>query len=292
MIIVKLQGGLGNQMFQYAAGRRLAELHRVPLKLDLGFLLDRTPRADFVFRDFALDIFPIDGEILTPDDRRGIDLCNSPLARLLGKFKTTRRPFSIIREPHFHFHRQLLEAPDNAYLDGYWQSEKYFQDIEAVIRKDFSFKSAPGPQSQAYAGKISAVNSVCLNVRRGDFVSNPTANKLHGFLGLDYIKKCLRILSERVANPCFFVFSDDVQWCRENIRMEYPCTVIPHDLAGEHLYLMTLCRHYIIPNSTFAWWAAWLNTNPEKLVLAPEKWFNDPEYDTRDLLPSSWLKVS
>ena len=165
MIIVKLMGGLGNQMFQYAAARRLAEVHKTTLKLDLTFLLDRAPRKDFIYRNYDLNIFNIQENFATPEE---IKRCK------------------VIKEPYSHFDKNLLNAPDNVYLEGYWQSEKYFKDIKQIIKKEFTFKSSLSEESKRLADKILSANSICLNVRRTDFVSDPIVNQHHGFVGLDY----------------------------------------------------------------------------------------------------------
>jgi len=292
MIIVKLMGGMGNQMFQYAAGRKLAERHRTVLKLDLGFLLDRTPKENFVYRDYDLDVFNINAEFAQPYE---ISLFRSSMAnslpRLLRKFVHNKKHIKEHRDHHFN--RKALNAPDNVYLDGYWQSEKYFADIEHIIRKEFEFEL--DSKCDAMAEKLRSVNAICVNVRRGDFVNNPIASHFHGVCTLDYYHQCEKIIADKVSNPHYFIFSDDIEWCMENLTFKHEFTFVTHDFAGKkyehYLHLMTMCNHYVIPNSSFAWWAAWLNPNKDKIVIAPKKWFHDKLINTKDLVPESWIRV-
>lgn len=291
MIIVKLMGGMGNQMFQYAAGRRLAIKHKTILKLDLTFLLDRTPRENFTYRDYDLDVFNIKEYFASASEINRFVQDTG----LIDKIKRKLRMKVLIQEPHFNFFQPLLSAPRNSYLEGYWQSEKYFKDIEQVIRNEFTLKSDLDYDSKKMADKIISSEAVCLNVRRADYVNNPILNKVYSVCDLEYYFKCIDYISERVSNPQFFIFSDDIEWCKNNLPINWSSTIVSHKYAGKkfeyYLKLMTLCKHYIIPNSTFAWWAAWLNENPKKIVIAPEKWFNHPSKNTDDLIPKTWIKI-
>ena len=285
MIIVKLVGGMGNQMFQYAAGRRLAIKHKTILKLDLSFLLDKTPRENFTYRAYDLDVYNIQENFTS----------------FIDKIKQKLKLINVIQQPHYHFYKKILSAPDNSYLVGFWQSEKYFIDIEQIIRKDFTLKSDLDYETKKMAEKIKSLNAVCVHVRRGDFVSNPVANKFHGVCNLEYYLKGIDYIADRVSNPHFFVFSDDLEWCKKNLQIDYPFTIVSHIYAGKEfefkLKLMTLCKHYIISNSSFAWWGVWLNKNLEKIVIAPKKWFNDTSrfndtlINTIDLIPETWIRI-
>jgi hypothetical protein len=293
MIIVKMIGGLGNQMFQYAAARRLAEARKTVLKMDLSYLLDRARRKEFIFRSYSMDIFRCretfasEKETVRLTERR-----TSKAAALLSKIITTRSSSPVICEPHFHFYKELLGAPDNVYLDGYWQSEKYFKDIDKIIRDEFTFRAGLSENCKDLAKKIESSNSICLNVRRTDFV---TVDSSLQFIGLDYIERGMKKITEMVDHPSFFIFSDDIEWCRENIKHSSPVSFVTHDFAGDrfkdYLQLMILCKHFIIPNSTFGWWAAWLNKNPSKIVIAPKRWFSDPSINTDDLIPEGWVRI-
>lgn len=296
MIIVKLQGGLGNQMFQYAAGRALSIRKKTMLKFDLTYLLDRSPSLNIVFRDYDLDIFPnIQVPIATQDEVLALTqtFANNKLLRRI--VKKTIGIKSYYREKSFKFDSHFTELPSKIYLDGYWQSEKYFEREKDILTRDFVFAPLLLKENFQLVDEIKTTNSVCLNVRRGDFVSHAVSSSVLGFKGLDYITKAIQLIEDKVSNPNFYIFSDDIEWCRANIKIEHPVTIVDHTHAGkkfaDYLQLMTACKHIIIPNSSFAWWAAWLNNNPNKIVVAPLKWFNDPALDSSDIIPKGWLRI-
>jgi len=136
---------------------------------------------------------------------------------------------------------------------------------------------------------------VCLNVRRGDFVSIRITSQQHGVCEADYFSRAVNIIGEKENNPHLFIFSDDIEWCRANLRFEYPSTIVDHAYAGkkfgQYLQLMSMCQHYIIPNSSFGWWAAWLCSNPGKIVVTPQRWYQNPQMDTQYLIPDSWIRI-
>jgi FkbM family methyltransferase len=279
-VVVKLQGGLGNQMFQYAAGLAVARHHGARLKLDLSFLRDRTPRPNFTQRDFCLDLFrlPADCDII-PDASKSV--------------KHLQRHV----EQQFHFDPKFNQLGANVYLDGYFQSPRFFEPVQAEVRRTFkSFATPLNAEQQALAEKISACQSVCLNVRRGDYVANPVANSFHGVCDESYFHPAVAAIRQRVPDPHFFIFSDDVEWCRTaNLTNGAPFTLVPHNFAGDrfgaYLQLMTACRHFILPNSSFGWWAAFLSSAPDKIVIIPEPWFDNPVNNTVDLFPAGWIRL-
>ena len=293
MIIVQLNGGLGNQMFQYAAGRALSLIQKTELKLDVSFLLDRSPRQKgFVYRDFDLNIFNLPVNFASKEELSLLNkkiLANKTIDRIVKK--AIGKKITYFKEPHFHFYRKFFSLGANLYLDGYWQSEKYFKDHSQVIRQDFTFKNKPQGKTLDLLNKIKSENAVCVNVRRGDFITTP----LHGILDTGYYKTAENLINEKVSSPYFYVFSDDIGWCREHLTFSGPTNYVSHDFAGEkfqeYLQLMIQCKHFIIPNSSFGWWAAWLNNNPEKIVIAPKRWFNKGPKDTQDLIPETWIQI-
>jgi hypothetical protein len=139
--------------------------------------------------------------------------------------------------------------------------------------------------------RVSSNNSVSVHIRRGDYVSNPHASKFHGTKGLDYYEKAVERIAETVKNPELFVISDDIEWCKENLRLPYKTTHIDGNAGFEDMHIMSHCAHNIIANSSFSWWAAWLNTNPDKVVIAPKKWFNDESINTEDVVPKTWIRL-
>lgn len=292
MIIVKLMGGLGNQMFQYAVGRRLAHQHGTELKLDLSFLQNNT--EVITVRKFELHHLNIAASIATADEVSEYLLARkSRLQRLLAAAgMRPRRTF--LAERHFHFDPAIMTAPDDCYLEGYWQSERYFKDIEGPLREEFQVGAAPDRWNLDMAEQIGKVDSVSVHVRRGDYVAHQAINAYHGTCSLQYYRNAISTMLDRVPEARFFVFSDDLGWVKENLELPGQTQYMDHN-GPEHgchdLRLMSLCLHNIVANSSFSWWGAWLGTAPGKIVIAPDKWFNTPDLDTRDLLPDSWLKV-
>lgn len=275
-------GGIGNQMFQYAAGRRLAVKHTTSLKLDLTFLLDRTPRENFTYRDYALGVFNIKEKFV------------SPLETKLFWVKQKLKLINVVNEPPHRFHESMLSASDNSYLVGYWQSEKYFKDVEDIIRNEFTIKFKAEGINKKIAEEINSCESVSVHIRRGDYVSNPETNKYHGLCPLEYYQKALNKITSCIENPHFYIFSDDPEWAQKNLVFEHHFKFITHDGAEksyDDMRCMSLCKHNIIANSSFSWWGAWLNRNPEKIVIAPRKWFNDPSINTDDLIPENWIRI-
>ena len=292
MVIVKLQGGLGNQMFQYAAGRALAEKHGTTLKLDLTALKDRS-RQDIVLREFDLDIFTkLHCEIATKEESEKltrpfkIDFLNKVVRRLPGT------PTHFV-ETSYAYQEKYESLRSDVYLEGYWQSEKYFKSIENLIRSDFSFDALTVGDNELLKKRIRETDSVCLNVRRGDFVTL-SANTL-GFVGLEYYHQAIEHIGRSVKKPHYYVFSDEIDWCRENLHFQQEVTFVDHSSAGpkfaDYLQLMSSCKHFIIPNSSFAWWAAWLSENPDKIVISPLKYFANSAFDSSDIAPPSWIRL-
>lgn len=293
MIIVKLMGGLGNQMFQYALGRRLALERGVPLKLDLSWFDSHDKRK------FELDQFNIEAEIAAREEIEKFP----PFSRnrlLRGVYNRIERriPYHariVFREQSTgDFDPRVLKINGNRVLEGYWQSEKYFSEIRGILLREFVFKYEQDAKSREMAEQIQKKESVSLHIRRGDYVHDPLINQIHGLCSFDYYQKAVNYITEKMPNCHFYIFSDDHSWVCENFKLDYPVTLIDHNNASrnyEDLRLMSLCRHNIIANSTFSWWGAWLGTNPGKIVIAPQKWFNDVARDTKDLIPEYWVKI-
>jgi hypothetical protein len=290
MIIVRLKGGLGNQMFQYAAGRSLAERTRTVLKLDLELLLDRSPDTPHTFRDYQLDMFAI-------SPRRA---AREEVDRFLGRGEQRRsmrdrlgrRLFPVVSftEPHFHFAGQFETLPANTYLDGYWQSPRYFERHAAIIRAEFGFRKPPSPDLAPIDAAICQSTSVGVHVRRGDYVGNPA----HLLCGLSYFESAMNLVRASLGTPHFFIFSDDPEWCLAHLSRP-DSTVIRGEgrprTAEYDFRLLSRCRHFIVSNSTFAWWAAWLGAGPDAMVIAPTRWFPDSSVDLGDLIPTRWRRL-
>jgi len=293
MIISHIIGGLGNQMFQYAVGRALSLERRVPLYLDTQDFSGYT-----LHNGFELDcIFNIKAQLAT--DREIKDIlgwrANSPIRQQLLFKKQLRklRGSKMFVDTQFSSWNQISEVPDAAYLMGNWQTEKYFYKAQDAIRLDFTFKQ---PITECNAELIDLINgsvSVSLHIRRGDIASNPISLAFHGLCSLGYYQKALEYVTDRVANPTFFIFSDDIPWARENLRLKHSCYYVENNKGIESyndMRLMSLCQHHIIANSSFSWWGAWLNSNPNKIVVAPKVWAV-ADFDTSDIVPDAWIKL-
>nr|VFJ74414.1 MAG: Glycosyl transferase family 11 [Candidatus Kentron sp. FW] len=288
MIFTQLIGGLGNQMFQYAAGRALSLRRGVPLAID------RRGFDEYILRNYGLDKFVLqavdaDPRYLPPLNKK------KRITRLFKRFGLGTSYPRVFREKAFEFYPEVLDLPDGTYLKGYWQSERYFLDAQDTIRRDFAFRHPPSPINADYLGQIRQGISVSVHIRRGDYVSDKAASALIGTCSFEYYQRAARLLEERVeSTPRFYVFSDDPDWARTNMKFNGEMHIVRHNDAStdfEDLRLMSACSHHIIANSTFSWWAAWLNPSPDKIVIAPARWFRSDKLDDKDLIPSKWLRV-
>lgn len=289
MVVATITSGLGNQLFQYALARHLALKNESSLYFDLRFY--RSEYARETSRSFKLDQFNIEFREIDRPVELGIK------ASKLFPSRTFKPFFRTIQEPHYHFDPKVLEAREPFLnLKGYWHSERYFKPSEDVIRKELQFKNTKGRYFDHYRQEIQhAGNAVSVHVRRGDYVHHPEFSQTFGFIGLAYYERAMQILESRIPACTFFIFTDDKPWVLENFPEGRNYVFVDVDGSNadlDDLHLMKLCRHHIIANSSYSWWGAWLNEGPEKVVVAPEKWFrNQPNWDTRDLLPEAWLKV-
>jgi hypothetical protein len=294
MIITQLIGGLGNQMFQYAAGRSLANHHNTALTLDttrFSRIRSITPRP------YCLSNFRIKETFASEKDLHCVKEPSSHLKNFYAEIycALTGNPvISFKKEPHFQYDPDFFLIPNNVYLEGYWQSEKYFKSVENAIRSEFTLKEDPDPLNTLMAKKILESNAVSIHIRRGDYVTSPATFEEHGVCSLEYYHKAIDNIINKIPDPHFYIFSDDPQWVQQNLQIHYPHSYISHNLGSKDyldLWLMSLCHHHIIANSSFSWWGAWLSTYPEKMVIAPKQWFNQSKNDTRDLIPDSWNKI-
>ena len=295
MIIVRLIGGLGNQLFQYACGRNLALTNDTELKLDLsGFEKDKKRR-------YELDNFNIIESIATKEDLRNITWIKglqilkdrTPFGVLTSSAQ--KRGLRYVAEKGPSYDSNIMKLRGDVYLNGYWQSEKYFQDIAPTIRREFSLREEPDEYNERNLSMIKGCNAVSLHIRRGDYVLEPKTMKFHGVLGDDYYSKALDIIKERVANPQVFVFSDDIQWVKENLESDLPLNFIDGngpDRGHDDLRLMWSCKHHIIANSSFSWWGAWMSGHEDTVVIAPKRWFaNEPMNSEQTIAPDHWCKI-
>lgn len=297
MVIAQILGGLGNQMFQYALGRSIALRSGQELNLDLDALKNSGGKCTDTPRAFALDALNVDIRLAHVHDCEALKYENvSVIRRWWRYFGRKSRPFgpSCLRERGMRFDKRMLQVTGDAYIMGFWQSYRYFEDSSHVIRGEFTPRHVLSLATTAYLSEISSVNAVSIHVRRGDYVSNPAANAFHGTCDLQYYRDAVQAIEARVENPRFFVFSDDLEWAKVNLDFVASATFMEfaepvHEV--EEMLLMSRCQHNIIANSSFSWWGAWLNDHPNRIVVAPKRWFRDPRIDTSDLIPSDWLRL-
>ncbi|EKE06679.1 MAG: glycosyl transferase family 11 [uncultured bacterium] len=277
MLTLKLKGGLGNQMFQYAASHNLAKNKKTKINFDLSFFSDIEVRD--IKRDYLLDKFNISADI-SFDQKNSISGFRKFLVKVISKF------FGEV----FYYRLKFLSSK---YLDGYFQSEKYFKNVEEDIRKDFTLKDEMGVEAKKIEQQIvNSKNSVSLHIRRGDYVDDLKTNIYHGVCNLDYYKRSIKYLKENFGEINIFVFSDDIAWVKENLAFENLQFVSRPDIKDyEELMLMSKCEHNIIANSSFSWWGAWLNENKNKIIIAPKEWFQKFNINEKHIVPKSWIRL-
>ncbi len=294
MIIVKVHGGLGNQLFEYALGKALSIKHKTPLYIDTRWY-GRTDWSVLQKRAFLLDDFKA---AITPPSSliiaRALFSPFNPLfyAALLTRHarKLSRRFF--IEKGRFVIDQNIIDnSVKGAYLDGYWQNGDYFSSVRKQLLEDITLNDTVANDPLYISGKKKIeeqAQSVSLHIRRTDFVNNPNVGSV---CDLNYYNKALEKASEMLDNPVFFVFSDDIAWSEANLPKQYTYVFMPEnaDHPTVDLVLMSSCKAHIIANSTFSWWGAWLDKNDNALVIGPKMWnLESPEHNI--MLPN-WIRI-
>lgn len=294
IIITKLMGGLGNQLFQYAVGRHLAHLNDGILKLDItGFVASKS-------RDYALQHFNIAADLATAGEIRKFSRVEQNwLLRHIASHPSTGitrlGSRSYVREQSLAYDEQILRLAGNLYLEGYWQSEKYFEGISDKLRAEVVVVTAPTRENREMASRIQSRPSASIHVRLGDYASDPVTTNVHGTLSPDYYERAVAHVLDIQPETHFFVFSDEPQRAAQRVGLPASkiTTVSINDASRgfEDLRLMSLADYHIIANSSFSWWAAWLTKNHEGTVVAPLRWFRDERRDASTILPAGWLAL-
>jgi len=313
MVIVRITMGLGNQMFQYAAGLSLSKEKNTALKVDTSSY------AGYKLRKYELNTF---FEIDTPEaSKEEVNAVwyNHPVIKFWNKILPNKKiralglPYdekAVQRnllalfdvfypshkrktyvEPHYHYDKDFFSANDNLYLHGFWMSWKYFEKYDAEIRKAFTVRQELVKHLSSTTNYIESENSVSIHIRRTDYTT-PEVIKLKGLLSLDFFRKGVDYIKQKTGKVTVFVFSDDIPWVKENFRLEgvkviYVDNTVSNS-AIEDFYLMMKCRHNVISNSTFSWWAAHLNNNENKIIVAPRQWYAVSRVNSKDVCPASW----
>ena len=295
--MISIFGGLGNQMFQYACGKSVATKLGVELKLDVSHLIDRTLRKDFTYREYELDVFNIKEEIATPEEVRQYipNLWNSnELIKQLFKLKRILLGKALYRERiKFKYDKEIDSLKDNTYIYGYFQTEKYFENIKNELLQSFRLTNELNLNNSSLLAQIKSENAVSIHVRRGDYDNSPFE-----LLDIqDYYRNAIELIQKNVESPSFYIFTNNYAWAEENFEpINIKKSIVNINSESQSfldMILMSNCKHNICANSSFSWWGAWLNATPNKMVIVPFKWFKDTKLNesTYDLIPASWIKI-
>jgi len=293
MIVVQITGGLGNQMFQYASAMALAHHHNTKLKVELNsFKRAVLPELE-VPRNFELTAF--NGFLYEEAEKADISLfqANSLISKKIQQ-TLPRHKRLVYTEGSFAFDKNFFKSNRDVYLKGHRQSEKYFVHYKEALIQIFQLKRELVQDVADFANRLTTENSVAVHIRRGDYLRLPIILDWHGVLSKEYYFNSLQVLVKEIPNLKIYYFSDDPQWVENELLSNFPGTIVSGNISKDHyhdFHLIQSCRNQIVANSSFSWWAAWLNPNPNKIVIAPKKWFNNAPYDTRDLIPDSWIKL-
>ncbi len=312
IIVVKIFGGLGNQMFQYAFGRCISIKNEEELLLDAEFLslfslarFQKLVDRRYIHRNLELSCFDLPiKKYVTKKIRKKFrpiffdlkefylkffirNYSSSDIERYQISYKQNEYKF-YKEKNNFQFDPNCFKNSENCLFNGYWQNEKYFKCIEKILRKDFNLPSLIPRKYNNYVKLIENSNSIAIHVRRGDYLLyNRT-------IGLNYYIKAINLIEEKIEKPRFFIFSDDIEWCKKNFNFDNKAHhyISPDsDRAVHDMALMSLCNNFIIANSSFSWWAAWLSDNSEKIVIAPKQWKNDYKFYSNGIIPMNWIQL-
>jgi hypothetical protein len=294
-ITIKLQGGLGNQLFQYATGRALSIATGANLILDLYHLCStqafsrlETPRA------YALHPYTIRAELLQPADNLLHAILPARIKRYLWanihfrKYACSFGEDFLVSDISARLSEQL-----SVLLDGFFQNEQYFSHIRQILLEEFQLQEALPMAYLEWIAQATATNSVAVHIRRGDYVLNPSSAVFHGVLPESYYREAFSLIRQKLDNPTYFFFSDDIDWVAGTFGDIPGCIFVKSSVSTPHLdlELMRHCKNQVIANSSFSWWGAWLNRYDNKRVIAPKKWFTDPAENEKIILPETWLRI-
>ena len=294
-VIVSLYGGLGNQLFQYATGRSLSILNKSELIFDLGWFDESEQLSETTPRKYTLSNVGLHFKCQSvglPHFYHKLRFWRV-VSRFLSKIGLLKNRVPLYNEAGTRFDKNLLSLNSPIWLNGYWQSYKYFESISDVIKSDLQQKKLSSDTGKLLK-EIEGKNAICIHFRRGDYITNKNAATTHGTCKVDYYYEGLNIVKKNFANPECYIFSDDPAWVRLNFKPSVPMTVVDingPDEAYQDLFLMAACKRFIIANSSLSWWGAWLSSSENKVVVAPKKWFANKSYDTSDLIPPDWIRI-
>jgi len=280
MIIIRLKGGLGNQLFQYAFGRLLTITKNVDVKYKFSGNKEDTQR------EYKLKYFNAKANMATDEEFQKTRYPFGKFSKIAELIKT-----KILRQFNMGYIPELLNKK-NGYLEGYWQSHKYLEPIKKQLLEEISLKNPESINKYDILNKIKNTNSICVNVRRGDYFASKKNIAEYATFGPEYYQDAFKLIKQKIKDPNLFIFSDDIEWCKKNVITDIPSTYCPTEIPDyESFIIATKCKHNIITNSSFAFWIAWLNQNPNKIVISPQKWNNRYPKEYKDLLPKEWIQI-
>jgi len=288
MIVVQIFGGLGNQLFQIAAGRALAVRLGVEMQIDTRYFQKQVPiQDDICLHHFAHSAREARPSMLPASPQDG--LCRFLSAKLSGRDRAFFRETSLAYDPGF------ATLGDGTVLRGYWQSEKYFRDQSDAVRESLQISTQPSAKNRQTLKDMGKCLPVSLHIRRGDYVTSTKFSAMYGTCDLEYYGRAVaHIASGLASEPVIYAFSDDPDWVRDNLKLPFETRYINHNSAAtsyEDIRLMSACQHHIVANSSYSWWGAWLNPRPDKVVVAPVRWFADPKMEDHDIVPEDWVRL-
>jgi len=267
MIVVRIFGGLGNQLFQYAYAKSLAA-KGYDVKIDIAAFKNYKLHGGYQLHEFKIDL-----KTASPAE--------SWFAKYFFNFPK--------KEKSLLFQEDFLKPIKNKYIKGYFETEKYFEDIRPILLKQFVVKKQLASSTIQYLKEITIKKNACsLHIQKGDNIFDQKTKQIHGVCDLNYYKEAIKLMREKCGEVNFFVFSDDILWVKKNLKIKNATYIDQQVIPHEDLHLMSLCRHNITANSSFSWWAAWLNQHKNKIVIAPKQWFESKE---SEVACENWIKI-
>jgi hypothetical protein len=293
MKIIKIKGGLGNQMFQFAFYLSVKNKYQNDIvKIDTSFYDNNKAHNGYELKK----IFSVNADYAVKKEIEKLtNSRNNFITKVIRKLFGGRKTDYI--EKNFLYDKTVYSFNNkDKYFDGYWQNPKYFSDIKNIINSYFVFDKNLKDENYKILRDIIEQNSVSLHIRRGDYINNFKAKNLHGGIcTLKYYHKAISVVKEYMENPYFFVFSDDIDWVKNNLEIDNNVKYIDWNRGSDSyrdMQLMSNCKHNIIANSSFSWWGTWLNENRNKIVISPNKWFNNREIDNDVMIMDNWIKIN
>lgn len=290
MIAVSLKGGLGNQLYQYASAKALARQNKSVIWLDVSFFNSKI--VDLTPRHFELNSY----KLIERKDVKIIGTMDSVITKFDSKNLAIRGvkkllPKYIEQSPDFD--QSFFDNKGHLVIEGYFQSYKYFKHLKQELIKDFELLESLNEDNKGMLKAILNKNSVCIHVRRGDYVTLKSASEFHGLCDINYYNQAIELIESKVNDPYYFIFSDDIAWCQENFNNNSATFVDINSTKKAHLdmYLMQNCKYFIIANSTFSWWGAWLSSYDDKIVISPKNWFINENINIEDRIPQEWIRI-